>query len=83
MAKARREGTKKHGDELESLIDRTGNDSTRSKTERTGDNPTELQDDDDEDVQNDDVDDRRDVYERTLLRRSVTALPPSGCSTLR
>ena len=65
MAKARREGTKKHGDELESLIDRTGNDSTRSKTVRTGDDPTELQDDDDEDVQNDDVDDRRDVDERS------------------
>jgi hypothetical protein len=32
-----------------------------SRTERANENPAQLEDDDDEDVQNDDAEDRRDV----------------------
>ena len=53
-------GDKKHGDKLESLIDRTAE--GQGEEGRDGDDPTLLQDDDDEDVQNDDdAEDRRDV----------------------
>jgi hypothetical protein len=63
MPKTQREEDKKHGDKLESLIERTGgSSSSQRRTERAaGDDATQLQDDDDEDVQNDDVEDRRDV----------------------
>jgi hypothetical protein len=63
MPNTQKEDDKKHGDKLESLIDRTGGSSSpQRRTERAADDdPTKLQDDDDEDVQNDDVQDRRDV----------------------
>jgi hypothetical protein len=63
MPKPQTEDDKKHGDKLESLIDRTGGGSSpQRRTERAaGDEATQLQDDDDEDLQNDDVEDRRDV----------------------
>ena len=57
MAKPRSEEEKKHGDKLGSLIGRTGAHEKRDD----GADPAQLQDDDDEDVQNDDVSDRRDV----------------------
>jgi hypothetical protein len=58
------EADKKHGDKLESLVDRIASGGPR---ERRGDaggrsDPAELQDDD-EDVQNDDVEIRRDIGE--------------------
>lgn len=64
MPKAKSEGTKKHGDTLEPLIERAGNRSARESHDAADEDPTLLQDDDDEDVQNDDADDRRDVGER-------------------
>jgi hypothetical protein len=68
MPKTRGEDDKKHGDKLESLIERTrGNASSRNGKEWEEDedeDPAALQDDDDEDVQNDDVETRRDVGER-------------------
>ena len=62
MPKPRSEEEKKHGDKLESLIGRTGGAASREERddETGGQDPTQLQDDD-EDVQNDDVRDRRDV----------------------
>jgi hypothetical protein len=54
MAKAKPEGDKKHGDELESLIERTGGSSTGERDERD-----ENEDDDereDDDVERDDDD---------------------------
>ena len=61
MPERRREGTKKHGDELESLIDRAASNSPPEKRGAGAEDPAELQDDDDEDIQNDDGDERRDV----------------------
>ena len=62
MPDRRGESGKKHGDELESLIDRAASRSSAGKNEaRAADDPTQLQDDDDEDIQNDDREDRRDV----------------------
>ena len=62
MPKTKSEATKKHGDKLEPLIDRTGSRSSpEERNETPGDDPAELQDDDDEDVQNDEVEDRRDI----------------------
>ena len=62
MPKPRSEEEKKHGDKLESLIGRTGGGSPRGVDDDAGDeDPAQLQDDDDEDVQNDDVSERRDV----------------------
>jgi hypothetical protein len=56
MPKTKIENNKKHGDVLEPLIDRTLPNRSQGSAE--------LQDDDDEDVQNDDREDRRDVDER-------------------
>jgi hypothetical protein len=61
MPDRRSEGTKKHGDELESLIDRATGGKSAGQGHSSADDPTEFQDDDDEDVHNDDRDDRRDV----------------------
>ena len=60
MPKTQTEEDKKHGDKLQPLIDRTGGNKSATR-EQGADDPAALQDDDDEDVQNDDVDDRRDV----------------------
>ena len=60
MTKPKREPSKKHGDKLEPLIDDAAG---RSPPEEE-DAPALLQDDADEDVESDDVDDRRDVGER-------------------
>lgn len=66
MPKARGDDGRKHGDKLQSLIERTrGNASSRNGDDREEDeDPAALQDDDDEDVQNDDVATGRDVGER-------------------
>ena len=66
MPKPRSEEDKKHGDKLESLIGRTGGASSREKRDdNAGDeDPAQLKDDDDEDVQNDGAEDRRDVGKR-------------------
>lgn len=66
MPKPQREEDKKHGDKLESLIDRTaGQSSTEGRNQGGGKHdPAQLQDHDDEDVQNDDADSRRDVGKR-------------------
>jgi hypothetical protein len=66
MPKPRSEEEKKHGDKLESLIGRTGGASPREGRDDDArhEDPAQLQDDDDEDVQNDDVSDRRDVGKR-------------------
>ena len=62
MPRTRSEDDKKHGDKLESLIERTGGDpSPRERQSAADDDTAELQDDDDEDVQNDDGEDRRDI----------------------
>ena len=63
MPKPRGEEEKKHGDKLESLIGRTGGAASREQRadDAGGQDPAQLQDDDDEDVQNDDGADRRDV----------------------
>jgi hypothetical protein len=61
MPKPQSEEDKKHGDKMESLIGRTG---APPGANASGDDPTELQDDDDEDVQNDDADSARDVGDR-------------------
>jgi hypothetical protein len=58
MPRTQSEEDKKHGDKLESLIERTGGGAGKSAAD---DDATQLQDDDDEDVQNDDAEDRRDV----------------------
>jgi hypothetical protein len=59
------EPTKKHGDKMEPLIERTERDpALREGTRRGGDDPGALQDDDDEDIENDDAEDRRDIGER-------------------
>jgi hypothetical protein len=62
MPKQTNEDIKKHGDTMEPLIERTGGSSAPGKRGANQD-PAELQDDDDEDLQNDDVDDERDVGE--------------------
>ena len=66
MPRKASEDDKKHGDPLAPLIDRTASSSSPRKRGQgaEGDDPAELQDDDDEDVQNDRGDDRRDVGER-------------------
>jgi hypothetical protein len=56
------EDAKKHGDKLESLVERTSGRSPPEAPNNDGDDDAaDLQDDDDEDVQNDDVESRRDV----------------------
>jgi len=64
MAEHKAEADKKHGDKLESLVERIA---SGPREKRSGDpgrkEPAELQDDDDEDIQNDDVEIRRDVGE--------------------
>jgi hypothetical protein len=55
------EDTKKHGDKLESLIERTSGGSSADPNENANDDAADLQDDDDEDVQNDNPESRRDV----------------------
>jgi len=75
MPKTRGEDDKKHGDKLESLIERTGgNPSSRKGTESEDedepprqdddDDAALLQDDEDEDFENDDIDTDRDVGDR-------------------
>ena len=74
MPRTRGEDDKKHGDKLESLIERTGGSASGRESKESADEdeqellPDEddealLQDDDDEDVLNDDADDVRDVGE--------------------
>ena len=73
MPKTQGGDDKKHGDTLQDLIDRTGrNPSPRKRQESADDDdalpeddddPALLEDDDDENVQNDDVEARRDVGE--------------------
>jgi hypothetical protein len=75
MPKTRGEDDKKHGDKLESLIERTGgNPSARESEESADDDASDpladdeedalLQDDEDEDFEDDDVESDRDVDER-------------------
>jgi hypothetical protein len=66
MPKTKSEGSKKHGDVLEDLVDRTARrDAAPEKRQESGNDPAELQDDADEDVQNDPAEEqRRDVGER-------------------
>jgi len=61
MAKQPSEDIKKHGDTMEPLIERTGGSSSPAKRSADQD-PAEFQDDD-EDLENDDVEDLRDVGE--------------------
>jgi len=75
MPRTRGEDDKKHGDTLESLIERTGGKpSAREQEESADEDEPELlpddeddagllEDDDDEDVLNDDAEDLRDVGE--------------------
>jgi hypothetical protein len=74
MPKIRGEDDKKHGDRLESLIERTGgNPSAQERSDSTDEEESELrpddedeallEDDDDEDVLSDDADDLRDLSE--------------------
>jgi hypothetical protein len=57
MPKIQSEEDKKHGDKLESLVDRASSSSAREADESPDDedDPALLQDDDDEDVQNDET----------------------------
>lgn len=57
------EGEKKHGDKMESFIDRTADQPATRESDSSGaeDDPALLQDDDDEDVQSDGGTDRRDI----------------------
>ena len=57
------EPTKKHGDKMEPLIEKTQRDSAQREDTRSGDDPAALQDDDDEDIENDEAEDRRDIGE--------------------
>ncbi len=60
MPRKSSEGEKKHGDKLESLVQRTAE--GREAEDEENDDPTLLQDDDDESVRNDDdAEDRRDA----------------------
>ena len=62
MPKTQHGDDKKHGDKLHSLVERTGGRSSPSKREASEeDEPVLARDEDDEDVQNDDLDTRRDV----------------------
>lgn len=73
MPKTQHGDDKKHGDKLHSLVERTGGRSSPSKREASEEDepvlardeddvdPALFQDEDDEDVQNDDLDTRRDV----------------------
>lgn len=76
MPKTQSESDKKHGDELQSLIERTGGKASPRKERPADDDPTELvaddddpvsleddDEEDDEDVQDDDVASYRDVGE--------------------
>ena len=58
MPKTKPEGDKKHGDELESLIERTGGSSTSERDEVDEDDDEDEDDDaereDDDDIDNDD-----------------------------
>jgi hypothetical protein len=64
MAKAKDEDDKKHGDKLESLIDRTGgrsspqNRPTEDDPAQLEDDDAQLEDDDEEDLESDDREDR-------------------------
>jgi hypothetical protein len=55
MPKTQGEEDKKHGDKLESLIERTGG-SAREREESGEDDPAALQDDEDEDMEDLDSD---------------------------
>ena len=59
MPRKASESDKKHGDKLESLVQRTAE--GKEAEDRENEDPTLLQDDDDESAANDDADDRRDV----------------------
>jgi hypothetical protein len=63
MPRQSREGDKKHGDKMESFIDRTADSPAPDKSERggDGDDPTLLQHDDEEDAQSDGGTDDRDI----------------------
>jgi hypothetical protein len=74
MPRTRNEGDKKHGDELQSLIERTGGDpSPRDRKESADDDEPELvpddedrallDDDEDEDEDEDEVEDQDDDFE--------------------
>jgi len=62
MPKQTSEDIKKHGDTMEPLIERTGGTSAPGKRGANQD-PADLRDDDDEDLESDDIDDERDVDE--------------------
>lgn len=59
MPRKASESDKKHGDKLESLVQRTAE--GQEAEDQENDDPTLLQDDDDESAENDDAEDRRDV----------------------
>jgi hypothetical protein len=54
MPKAKPEGDKKHGDELESLIERTGESSAGERDESDDDDADENDEDDDIDIDSED-----------------------------
>lgn len=58
MPRKSSESDKKHGDKLESLVQRTAEGQREIEDD---DDPTLLQDDDDESADNDDADERRDA----------------------
>jgi hypothetical protein len=65
MPKSKGEATKKHGDKMEPFIERTGGNTPRERPdESVDDDPTMLRNDTEEDVQNDDVENPRNVGER-------------------
>jgi hypothetical protein len=61
MPKTQSEDDKKHGDKMAPLIDRTTGSSGGKRKGAGRDDPAELQDDDDEDLENDNADSGRDV----------------------
>jgi hypothetical protein len=56
MPKAKPEGDKKHGDELESLIERTGESSAGERDESDDDDADENDEDDDIDIDSEEDD---------------------------
>lgn len=63
MPRQTSEGDKKHGDKMEAFIDRTADKSEPHESDSSGaeDDPTLLQDDDEEDAQTDRGTGRRDI----------------------
>ena len=84
MAKTQSEDDKKHGDKLESLIERTGG-GPSPKKRVTKDDPAQLQVDDqdveDDDVEDDDADDERTTTSRTTTPTKTTTTTMSRIAT--